>query len=120
MLFYILKIYNKNIPGTLAVSVAVDVDVVVEDEEATGVKGKEGGTEGPETSASLEGFMFVLCCKKLQYNFFATLSIYIIYVIILIFVFLVHYGEKTSEYCILIFVFLVHYGEKTSEYCKYK
>src|SRR5271163_3260258 len=99
MLFYILNIYNKNVPGTLTVSVAVDVDVVVEDEEATRVKGEERGTKGSETSASLEGFMFVLCCKKLQYNFFATLSIYIIYVIMLIFVFLVHYGEKTSKYC---------------------
>src|SRR5271163_1060167 len=99
MLFYILKIYNKNIPGTLTVSVAVDVDVVVEDEETTRVKGEERGTKRPEISASLEGFMSVLCCKKLQYNFFATLSIYIIYVIMLIFVFLVHYGEKTSEYC---------------------
>src|SRR5271163_3109377 len=99
MLFYILKIYNKNIPGTLTVSVAVDVNVVVEDEEATRVKREEEGTEELEISVSLERFMFVLCCKKLQYNFFATLSIYIIYVIMLIFIFLVHYGEKTSEYC---------------------
>src|SRR5271156_4254678 len=98
MLFYILNIYNKNIPGTLAVSVTVDVDIVVEDEKATRVKRKARGTKKPETSASLEGFMSVLCCKKLQYNFFTMLSIYIIYVIILIFVFLVHYGEKTSEY----------------------
>src|SRR5271163_3294535 len=91
------NIYNKNIPGTLAVSVAVDV--VVENKETTRVKGEEGGTKGLETSTSLEGFMSVLCCKKLQYNFFAMLSIYIIYVIMLIIVFLVHYGEKTSKYC---------------------
>ena len=33
ILLYILNIYNKNIPRTLAVSVAVDVDVMIEDEE---------------------------------------------------------------------------------------
>src|SRR5271163_977272 len=102
MLFYILNIYNKNILGILTVSTvaaAVNIDVVVENKEATGVKREEKGTKRLEISTSLEGFMFVLCCKKLQYNFFVTLSIYIIYIIMLIFVFLVHFSEKTSEYC---------------------
>src|SRR5271163_4938107 len=119
MLFYILKIYNKNIPGTLAVSVAVDVDVVVEDEEATGVKGEEGGTEGPETSASLEGSMSVLCCKKLQYNFFATLSIYFMHVIYITFILGVTYNYNFIMFVYVMLLYLKKQFHSKNKYNSY-